>query len=80
MANYLNLVVGGLEDHYQQITAFETNSTRIVHSQPQRRLKGVYFCTLQKMYKLSLNIRVASRWVMMHTLNYKTFVRCCCLE
>ena len=54
MANYFYLVVDSLLDYCEQITAFdlvfETNSTKIDDSQPQRSPEGVYFRTLQKMY------------------------------
>ena len=54
MANYFHLVVDSLLDNCEQITAFdlvfETNSTKIVDSQPRRSLEGVHFRTLQKMY------------------------------
>ena len=51
---------GSFEDHRtcKRMAAFEfvfeTNSTRIVHPQPQRKTQSVYFCTLQKSVHVSI--------------------------
>ena len=63
--SYFNLVVGSLEKHYKQMTnfdlLFETNSTRIVVSQPRRKTRRYVLLIFVLCTCFSLNIRVISR-------------------